>query len=154
MPKTLEEYHVKIERMMAEGDAWLIARDGASDDLVKQRIADSALVLAAYQSFVHREVFAPMLERADAGTRARVNELKVECIALTEDLRFNVRELSARAEDAPLDWTTIAAGIAWFNGRVRAHIAQVRLMMAPELSDADHARLRAHRNDLVGAQAA
>jgi len=37
---------------------------------------------------------------------------------------------------------------------VRAHIAQVRQMMAPELSDADHARLRAHRNDVVGAQAA
>ena len=154
MPQTLEEYHAKIERMMAEGDAWLIARDRATEDLVKQRIADSALVLASYQLFVHREVFAPMLEHADAGTRARVNELKVECIALTEDLRFNVRELIARTADAPLDWDTIAAGVAWFNGRVRAHIAQVRQMMAPDLSDDDHARLRAHRNDIVGAQAA
>jgi hypothetical protein len=154
MPQTLEEYHAKIERMMADGDAWLIARDAATENLVKQRIADSALVLASYQSFVHREVFAPMLERADAGTRARVNELKVECIALTEDLRFNVRELMARTADAPLDWDGIAAGVGWFNGRVRAHIAQVRQMMAPELSDAEHARLRAHRNDLVGAQAA
>jgi hypothetical protein len=27
-------------------------------------------------------------------------------------------------------------------------------MMAPDLSDADHARLRAHRNDPIGAQAA
>jgi len=88
MPQTLEEYHAKIERMMAEGEAWLIARDAATGDLVKQRIADSALVLASYQLFVHREVFAPMLERADARTRARVNELKVECIALTEDLRL------------------------------------------------------------------
>jgi hypothetical protein len=154
MPQTLEEYHAKIERMMADGDAWLIARDMASEELVRQRIADSALVLASYQLFVHREVFAPMLEHADARTRARVTELKVECIALTEDLRFNVRELMARVDDAPLDWDMIAAGVGWFNGRVRAHIAQVRQMMAPELSDADHARLRAHRNDLVGAQAA
>lgn len=154
MPQTLEEYHAKIERMMAEGDAWLIARDAGSEELIKQRIADSALVLASYQLFVHREVFAPMLQHADARTRARVNELKVECIALTEDLRFNVRELKAQADDAPLDWDTIAAGVAWFNGRVRAHIAQVRQMMAPDLSDDDHARLRAHRNDIVGAQAA
>lgn len=154
MPQTLEEYHAKIERMMVEGDAWLITRDAGSEDLVKRRIADSALVLASYQLFVHREVFAPMLDHADARTRARVNELKVECIALTEDLRFNVRELMARADDAPLDWDGVAAGVAWFNGRVRAHIAQVRQMMAPDLSDDDHARLRAHRNDIVGAQAA
>jgi len=154
MPQTLEEYHAKIERMMDEGEAWLIARDTASEDMVKRRIADSALVLASYQLFVHREVFAPMLEHADARTRARVNELKVECIALTEDLRSNVRELIARAADAPLDWDSIAAGIAWFNGRVRAHIAQVRQMMAPELSDADHARLRAHRTATIGVQAA
>lgn len=154
MPQTLEEYHAEIERMMAEGDALVMARDAATEELVKQRIADSALVLASYQLFVHREVFAPMLEHADAGTRARVNELKVECIALTEDLRFNVRELKAQVDDAPLDWDTIAAGVAWFNGRVRAHIAQVRQMMAPELSDAEHARLRAHRNDIVGTLAA
>ena len=154
MPQTLEEYHAKIERMMVEGDALAASRDAASEDLVKRRIADSVSVLASYQLFVHREVFAPMLEHADAGTRARVNELKVECIALTEDLRFNVRELMAQADDAPLDWDTIASGVAWFNGRVRAHIAQVRQMMAPELSDADHARLRAHRNDVVGILAA
>jgi hypothetical protein len=154
MPQTLEEYHAKIERMMAEGDALVASRDVASEDLVKRRISDSALVLASYQAFVHRQVFAPMLEHADARTRARVNELKVECIALTEDLRFNVRDLTARTADAPLDWDAIASGVAWFNGRVRAHIAQVRQMMAPELSDAEHARLCAHRNDLVGAQAA
>jgi hypothetical protein len=154
MPQTLEEYHAKIERMMAEGDAWLVARDAASEELIKRRIAESALVLASYQLFVHREVFAPMLQHADTRTRARVNELKVECIALTEDLRLNVRELMARAADAPLDWDGVVAGVAWFNGRVRAHIAQVRQMMAPDLSDDDHARLRAHRNDIVGTLAA
>jgi hypothetical protein len=154
MPQTLEEYHAKIERMIADGDAWMMRRDPATADRVKERIADSALVIASYQSFVHREVFAPMLNGADAGTRARINELKVECIALTEDLRFNLRDFMAKVDDAPLDWDAVAAGVARFNGRVRMHIAQVRQMMAPDLSDADHARLRARRNDLVGAQAA
>lgn len=154
MPQTLKEYHAKIERMMAEGDALVAARDPETTEAVKRRIADSVLVIAAYQLFVHREVFAPMLAGADAGTRARVNELKIECIALTEDLRFNVRDFMARVDDAPLDWHAVAAGVAWFNGRVRAHIAQVRQMMAPDLSDAEHARLRAHRNNIIGVQAA
>jgi hypothetical protein len=154
MPQTLEEYHAKIEQMMAEGDALVAARDPATEEAVKRRIADSALVIASYQLFVHREVFAPMLADADAGTRARISELKVECIALTEDLRFNVRDFIGRVQDAPLDWDAVAAGVAWFNGRVRTHIAQVRQMMAPDLSDADHARLRAHRTAAVGVQAA
>jgi hypothetical protein len=154
MPQTLEEYHAKIERMMADGDALVAVRDPEAKEAVKRRIADSVLAIAAYQMFVHREVFAPMLAGADAGTRARINELKVECIALTEDLRFNVRDFTARVDDAPLDWDAVAGGVAWFNGRVRAHIAQVRQMMAPDLSDADHARLRAHRTATIGAQAA
>jgi hypothetical protein len=129
-------------------------RDPATVNAVKRRIADSALVIAAYQLFVHREVFAPMLENADTGTRARINEIKVECIALTEDLRFNVRDFMANVDNAPLDWDAVASGVAWFNGRVRAHIAQVRQLMAPDLSDADHARMRAHRTAVIGAQAA
>lgn len=154
MPQTLEDYHAKIEQMMAEGDALVAARDPATIEQVKRRIADSALVIASYQLFVHREVFAPMLEGADARTRTRVNELKIECIALTEDLRFNVRDFMTRVHDVPLDWDVVTPKVAWFNGRVRAHIAHVREMMAPDLSDADHARLRAHRTAAIGVQAA
>jgi hypothetical protein len=154
MPQRLEEYYDRIEAMMAEGDAWMAKRDPATAALVKRRIADSALLIASYQLFVHREIFVPLLENADAATRARVNELKVECIALTEDLRFNVKDFIARTEDAPLDWDTVAGKVEWFNGRVRAHIANVRHMLAPELSDADHARLRARRTAPVGVQAA
>ena len=154
MPQTLEEYHARIEQMMAEGDAWMAARDPATEGLVKRRIADSALVIASYQLFVHREVFVPMLDGADGRTRARVSELKVECIALTEDLRFNVRDFMARVDEAPLDWDLVGSKVAWFNARVRKHIANVRQMMADDLSDADHARLRARRTAPVGVQAA
>ncbi len=152
--QTLEDYYARIEAMMAEGEVWMAERDPATADLVKRRIADSALVIASYQLFVHREVFTPMLEGADPATRSRVNELKVECIALTEDLRFNVRDFVGKVKDAPLDWDTVATKVEWFNGRVRNHIASVREMMAPTLSDADHARLRARRTGTVGAQAA
>ena len=154
MPQTLEEYHAKIEAMMAEGDRWMAERDPATAELVKRRIGDSALLIASYQLFVHREVFVPMLDGADPARRARVNELKIECIALTEDLRFNVRDFVERVKDTPLDWDAVAPKVAWFNSRVRAHIAQVREMLAPTLSDADHARLRPHRTATVGVQAA
>ena len=154
MPQTLEDYHVKLEQMMAEGDALAAARDPATAEQVKRRIADSVLVLASYQLFVHREVFAPMLESADARTRTRVNELKVECIALTEDLRFNARDFLTPVQDVPLDWDVVTQKVAWFNARVRAHIAHVREMMAPELSDAEHARLCAHRTPSIGVHAA
>lgn len=154
MPHRLEEYYIKLEAMMAEGDGVLAARNPADIDLIKRRVADSALVMASYQLFVHREVFAPLLDGADPATRARVNELKVECIALTEDLRFNVRDFVGRVSDAPFDWDTVATKVAWFNGRVRAHIANVRRLMAPGLSDADHARLRAMRTGPVGLEAA
>lgn len=154
MSQTLEDYHARIEKMMAEGEGWMAARDPATEDLVKRRIADSALLIASYQLFVHREVFLPLIEQGDASTRARVNEIKVECIALTEDLRFNVRDFIARVNDTPLDWDAVQAKVAWFNGRVRAHIANVRQMTSPTLSDAEHARLRAHRTGQVGVQAA
>ena len=152
MSQTLEEYHDRIEAMMAEGDATIAARDPATAGKVKRRIAETTLMIASYQLFVHREVFVLLLERADPALRARVNEIKVECIALTEDLRFNVRDFLA--DEAPLDWDAVAAKVAWFNGRVRKHIAEVRQLMSPDLSAADQRALIARRIGAVGAQAA
>jgi len=154
MPRTLEDYHQEIEQIMAEGDALVAARDPATIDLAKRQITESMLVIAAYQGFVHRDVFAPMLDGADAATRSRVNELKIECIALTEDLRFNIRDFVGLMETASLDWDVVAPKMTWLSGRARAHVAHVRTALAPDLSDADHARLRAYRTGLVGVQAA
>ena len=152
MPKTLDEFHAALERHMAEGDALLDARDPASANLVKQKVAEAVMLIASYQMFVHREVFAPLLAQQDPAMRARVNELKVECIALTEDLRFNTRDFIA--SDVPLDWASLGSKVAWFNSRVRSHLTNVRQAMSPELSDAEHAAMRAFRTGTVGAQAA
>ena len=78
--------------------------------------------------------------------------MKVECIALTEDLRFNVKDFLA--DETPLDWEATASTMAWFNRRLRKHIAEVRQLMSPDLSDAQHAALIARRIGTVGAQAA
>lgn len=152
MSPNLEEYHVKLEAMMAEGDAMMAARDPAVSAAAKRRIAETMLLIASYQMYVHRAVFAPLRTRRNQSRRDRVNELKVECIALTEDLRFNIRDFLAKEE--ALDWDLTAAKVLWFNGRVRVHIAAARRLMTPGLTDADCARLRASRIGSVGVAAA
>ena len=121
-------------------------------DAIRLLFSSRWLLVASYQLFVHREVFAPLLEQPDPARRAKVNEIKVECIALTEDLRFNVKDFLA--DETPLDWDVVTAKMAWFNGRLRKHIADVRQLMSPDLSDIDRARLIASRTGPVGAQAA
>ena len=37
------------------------ARDPATTRRLKRRVADSMLLIASYQLFVHRQVFAPLL---------------------------------------------------------------------------------------------
>ena len=148
MPQRLEEYYGQIEAMMAEGEALVAARDPATARLVKRRIADSALLIASYQMFVHREVFAPLHNDGDASQRARINEIKVECIALTEDLRFNIKDFLAN--DAPFDWGATAARMSWFNDRLRKHITDVRTLISPDVSDKQRAALIARRTGAVG----
>ena len=152
MLQTLEGYHAEIEAMIVEGEVLVAARDPATARRVKRRVADSMLLVASYQLFVHRNVFAPLLGQGDPAVRSRVNEVKVECIALTEDLRFNVKDFLT--EETPLDWDATASRMAWFNGRLRKHIAEVRELMSPDLSDAQHRALIARRVGTVGAQAA
>ncbi|THD37970.1 MAG: hypothetical protein E7773_03060 [Sphingomonas sp.] len=152
MPQTLDDYYAEIEGMITEGEALTAARDPASTRRLKRRVADSMLLVASYQLFVHRHVFAPLLDDGDPALRSRVNEVKVECIALTEDLRFNVKDFLA--DETPLDWDVVTAKMGWYNGRLRKHIAEVRQLMSPNLSDAEHASLIARRVGTVGAQAA
>ena len=152
MPQTLEAYHAEIEAMIVEGEALIAARDPATARHVKRRIADSVLLIASYQLFVHRQVFAPLLDQADQSLRSRINEVKVECIALTEDLRFNVKDFLL--DRSPLNWDLTATKMAWFNRRLKKHIADVRQLMSPDLSDKQRAALIARRTGAVGPVAA
>lgn len=127
MAQTIHEYHARLEAMMADGDALLLIRDPINANRVKQRIAEAMMLVASYQIFVHREVFAPIFASGDAEQRARITELKVECIALTEDLRFNVRDFLAN--DGPIDWDRTTAHVGWFNARVRAHVRRVAAVL-------------------------
>lgn len=139
MAETLDDYHARLEAAMADGDALLATRDPANAGCVKRHVAEAMMLVASYQIFVHRALFAPVLAAGAAGQCARVTELKVECIALTEDLRSNVRAFLA--SDAPLDWDRLAARVAWFNVRVRAHVARTRALLAERDRGAPAARM-------------
>ena len=151
MPTTLAEYHDRIEAMMADGDALIAARDPATAGTAKRRCGDAALIITSYQLHVHREVFPRMLASEDAAVRAAAADLKTECIGLAEDLRFRVKDLMA--QETALDWDALAQGVAWFNARVRTHIANVERAIAP-MTHADRVRFRAERSVAVGRQAA
>ena len=151
MAQTLEDYHHRIEAMIVEGEEMVAKGLPGTERRLKRRIGDSVLLIASNQLFIHREVFAPLLGRDDPALKARVNEVKVECIALTEDLRFNVKDFLT--DERPLDWGGVAAKMAWFNGRLKKHIADVRRLTSPDLSDAARDRLIARRIGTVGAAA-
>lgn len=152
MAQTLDDFHAELETMMADGDALLASRDVANTVRIKQRVAEAVMLVASYQIFVHREVFAPALAGNDPSLRSRIMELKVECIALTEDLRFNTKEFMA--SDAPIDWDRMATRVAWFNGRVREHLTHVREALTHRGTDAEFAAVRAARTARVEAQPA
>jgi hypothetical protein len=115
--QTLEGYHAEIEAMIVEGEVLVAARDPATARRVKRRVADSMLLVASYQLFVHRNV-------------------------------FNIKDFLA--DETPLNWDITQAKMAWFNGRLKKHIADVRQLMSPDLSKAQHAALMARRIGTVG----
>lgn len=131
----LNRYIAKLETSMTEGDALLAARDPASVDLVRQRCADAVALVIAYQQFVHREIFEPLMAHGNAGQRRLARELKIECIALTDELRRNIKQFMA--QDFPFDWDYLSGRVQGFNAIVRAHVAKVRVLGE---TMAEHAR--------------
>ena len=149
VPQTLEAYHAEIEAMIVEGEALVAARDPATAKRAQapRRRFDAAgrvVPIVRPPPACSRRCSARPIRRC----ASRVNEVKVECIALTEDLRFNVKDFLA--DETPLDWDVTAAKMAWFNGRLKKHIADVRQLMSPDLSDKQHAALIARRIGTVG----
>jgi len=124
MARTLNDYLDRIEAAVDEGDALLRRPQGHSTRAAVQKCVDAALLIGAYQLYVHRELFDPLARHPDEQVRAAVREIKVEGIALGENLRVAVRGLATGSgEPEP---ATIAAQARIFNPLVRAHIAKVR----------------------------
>lgn len=132
MTASLEYFLLKLETSMTEGETLLATRDDALTGRIKQRCIDAVVMVGAYQLFVHREVFEPLMRDGDDYQRRTACELKAECIMLTQDLRDSIKGFMAR--DTPLDWQQLRARVAGFNTVVRAHIAKVRALTGSALT--------------------
>lgn len=128
MSNSLDYFLVKLETSMADGAVLLASRDDAQTLIVRQRCVDAVMLVGAYQLFVHRELFEPLMRDGGDYHRRAACDLKAECIMLTQDLRDSVKAFMA--DDAPLDWDQLTARVHGFNAVVRAHIAKVRALTA------------------------
>ena len=130
--RVLQDYLDRIETAMVAGEAILARRDPADAQRIKAGCTDAASLIGTYHLFVHREIFEPLMARAEASRddalRREVCLLKAECISLTEDLRTGVKTMAAL--DEPLDHDAVRARVEWFNGRVRRHIASITQLLA------------------------
>ncbi|MGJ3647507.1 hypothetical protein ACLB0R_03395 [Sphingomonas sp. GlSt437] len=128
MPQRLDGYFAKIEASMVEADALLATRDPALSNRIRQKCVDAGVLVSAYQLFVHRELFEPLMRDGDAYQRKLACELKAECIALTDALRTAIKNFMA--QELPFDWNSLAERIQHHNRIMRAHIARVRTLLA------------------------
>lgn len=124
----LEAFLARIEAAVADGEARLRTPGGAAngDDALCKCI-DGAMLIGAYQLYVHREWFDPLSRHDDPRIRATVVELKTECIMLAADLRDRVKAIS---QTNPLDLERLRAEARSSNALVRSHIAKVRALIA------------------------
>ncbi|MFA5968634.1 MAG: hypothetical protein WC816_05255 [Sphingomonas sp.] len=124
----LENYIEKLEGAMAEGDVLLAARDPSRAERVRERCTDAVALVCAYQIFVHRELFEPLMRGGDESQRHTACELKAECIMLTDELRTGIKNFMA--QEMPFDWDYLSSRVQHFNMVVRSHIARVRALMS------------------------
>jgi len=137
MDEGLARYVSKLERSMAEGDALMAARDPATAARTRQRCIDAVMLVGAYQLYVHRELFEPLMRSGDERQRKMACELKAECIALTDALHKGIKNFMA--QEMPFDWEYLAGRVEGYNSIMRTHLAKVRSLATTIEGDAARA---------------
>jgi hypothetical protein len=124
MLATLGKYQDQMWSITLESEAQLAQPDPQdAGDIARLRL-EMARVMTAYQLFVHREVFEPLIR---AGSPAEVNQaraMKSECILIAEEFRAFVHLWTA--VDIVARWADYRAAGMEFSRRIRAHIEHVR----------------------------
>jgi hypothetical protein len=83
-----------------------------------------ARLLTAYQLFIHRELFEPLLESGNRADVSCARELKAECIGLADSFRIHARKWALQK---PLDrWDEYQPASLCMLKRVRQHAFRVR----------------------------
>lgn len=128
MLDTLGEFLDRMTAISVSGDEYLASPTPAGlDDLSRTR-AEQARIITAYQLFVHREVFEPLIASGSPEQVRRAKELKIECIMLAEEFRAFARCWAPDGVSG--QWDAYRAAALDFSARIRTHARNIR-MSAP-----------------------
>jgi hypothetical protein len=124
MLNTLDQFLDRITALTTRAEDHLSSTmPTAIAELARIR-AEQARIITAYQLFVHREVFEPLIRSGSATEIARAKELKTECIILSEEFRSFARCWAI--DDVERDWCAYRTAALDLAKRIRQHAAKVR----------------------------
>ena len=132
MLATLRTYQDRV--LALAGEAERLLRDEGRDAAprISRLRIEQGVVMAAYQLFVHREMFAPMVQGGDPAAVEAAKQLKVSCIAFSNAFAHHTQEWSRR--DAAAEWGSYQPAALAMIAEVRGHVRQVRDLLGPALS--------------------
>jgi len=120
----LQEYLDKMLAITLRIEPHLIGPAPAGTAELAQARAEQARTITAYQLYVHREIFEPMIRNGSPVQIGRARAMKVECIMLAEDFRAFARLWNV---DNALDqWPVYQSAALALRDRIRAHVDHVK----------------------------
>lgn len=123
MLNSLEEYR---DRMIAITDRAAVHLQQCTPEGILELgrcRAEMSRVLTIFQLFVHREIFEPLTASGDPAKRRLGNELKTECIVLTEEFRHSCRRWNN--VDLQEHWAEYQPSAFAFRRRILTHLDRV-----------------------------
>ena len=132
MLATLRLYHDRVDALAREAETLL--REGSKAGLprVAKLRVDQGLAMAAYQLFVHRELFEPLIRTGSPPQIEGAKALKVECVVLSGTFCRHAQYWSKR--DPGDEWDDYRAAALSMIAAIRGHIARVQHELAPALA--------------------
>ena len=131
MLATLRTYQDRV--LAIAGEAEVLLREGgiaAAPRIVQLRV-DQGVAMAAYQLFVHREIFAPLIRDGAPAEVEAAKQLKVACILFSNHFCHYAQDWSRR--DPAAEWASYQPAALALIGELRGHVSQVREMFTAQL---------------------
>jgi hypothetical protein len=126
MLATLGNYQDQMWAIAVDSEARLAQPIPQDPGEIARLRLEMARVMTAYQLFVHREVFEPLIRTGSPAEANQARAMKSECILIAEEFRAFVHLWTAA--DIGARWRDYRAAALDFSRRIRAHIEHVRTM--------------------------
>ena len=125
----LRTYQDRVLALAGEAERLLRGDGPAAAQRLAQLRVEQGVAIAAYQLFVHREIFAPMIREGTPDEVEAAKQLKVACIAFSNQFCHHVQEWTRR--DPAREWASYRPAALAMVAELQGHIAQVRSAFLP-----------------------